>query len=376
MKKGAPRARVKKVVSTTRRKAVLALPKRVRRARTRTSDSKRNPLSREAAPVAVSRSGRTSVNYTTVSQGGMSGLRISASVPLCEIGNDGQYLNGFFVQGSGSTPTPFYATNLALLPYQLIGLSNGASAVAGIAAQWISPHIPLLALAFDRYRMESLSFRYEPQSTAVVSDRLVFAWTDDPSHPILGDNPSSVPSQLQCLITQDSVAFMPWKEWSLKVPVARDMRFLYESAPTSVSDRFSCMGAASCVASTSSVTPTAVVYGVLYVQMVIDLFDPVPIVSSVNALIGAAILARSASRRTMSHSPSTLPATKPALVLPDRSESKEPVPLDVDDDPSVADSPYFKVGMTPSAAPGGALYVPSSTSLMTRPGPVKVPSKK
>jgi hypothetical protein len=169
------------------------------------------------------------------------------------------------------------------------------------------------------------------------------------------------------------MAFMPWKEWNLSVPVAKDMRFLYAADAES---RFFHFGAMNCIASTTNVTPAPVIYGVLYVRMVIDLFDPVPIVSSVNALLSSASLFR--TRRIASSTPPpsiTIASTKPATASPP-SESKEPLPLDVDDDPTSADSPYFRVGMTPSAAPGGTLYLPSHSSSSLVSKPVKIPSKK
>jgi hypothetical protein len=216
---------------------------------------------------------------------GRNTLRVSTTVPICEIGNDTNN-NGLLLQGAG-TAAAFTATVCDVTPYDfsLSAIATG-STPTGKQGSWISPHVPLLALAFDRYVMSSVTFHYEPQSAATVADRLIFAWTDDPCHPFLSASQTvggTLPSQLELLVTQDSVAFMPWKDWSLKVPVSKDERFMYDLADASQNtSRFYDFGSMSCVGSAG---PSATIYGVLYISMVIDFFDPVPIVSSVKTLV-------------------------------------------------------------------------------------------
>jgi hypothetical protein len=228
-----------------------------------------------------------SYSYSQVSVQGRPALRVRCCVPLCEIGNDA-YNNGLYLQATVAGT----ATVANLNPYEIASwVQNGATITAG-SANWISPHMPLMAIAFDRYVAQSLTFHYEPQSTATLEDRLVFAWTDDPSHPFLStygslDVASATPSQLQLLVTQDSIAFMPWKSWSLTVPVAKDPRFMYAEVVSGVENttlsRFSDFGAFSCVGSAAPTVP--ILYGILYAEMAIDLFDPVPIVAAVNLLV-------------------------------------------------------------------------------------------
>jgi hypothetical protein len=208
-------------------------------------------------------------------------------VPFAEIGND-THNNGLLLQGAG-TAAAFTASVCDLTPYDITQAVSNGSSISVAAGTWISPHVPLLALAFDRYAVSSVEWHYEPQATATVSDRLVFAWTDDPSHPFLSAQgaaaASATPSQLDLLVTKDSVAFMPWRDWSMKVPVARDARFMYDMAGATVQgqfERFFSFGSCSCV---GSAAPSAIIYGVLYVSIVVDLFDPVPIVTSVKTLV-------------------------------------------------------------------------------------------
>lgn len=260
--------------------------------RSRTSKSRSmmsSSLSRQSssAPAAVSRSRRAHVSYSSSTVSGRASLKVTTTVPFCEIGND-THNNGLLLQGAG-TAAAFTASVCDLTPYDITQAVSNGSSISVAAGTWISPHVPLLALAFDRYAVSSVTWHYEPQATATVSDRLVFAWTDDPSHPFLSAQgaaaASATPTQLDLLVTKDSVAFMPWKDWSLTVPVARDARFMYDMAGATVQgqfERFFSFGSCSCVGSAG---PSAIIYGVLYVSIVVDFFDPVPIVTSVKTLV-------------------------------------------------------------------------------------------
>jgi len=280
-------------------------------------------------------------------------MRVTACVPICEIGNDSGN-NGFYLQGSGTVPIASTAYVADINPYSMFAL-NSASTFGD--ANWISPHIPLLALAFDRYSVNSLAFHYQPQSTTTVEDRLVFAWTDDPSHPFLSASgaliTSTVTNQLGLLITKDSVPFMPWKEWRLSVPVARDMRFMYQATAQddqTTSSRWAQFGAMSCIGSAAPTVP--VLYGVLYIEIVLDLMDPVPIIASVNSLLPLFHSARKSARH------------RKVVSLDPRDESKEekkrpfvPPPLVVSDGWDGADPSPPPSTRPPTSAPGGTAYV-------------------
>jgi len=254
------------------------------------SSTSPSPLLQSTAPYAVSTTVRPSVSYTSSVVDGRPALRVSACQPLCQIGNDA-YNNGLYLAGSGTLPATYSTASLSMysIPEGIYKTASSPVQVNNLA--WISPHIPLMAQAFDRYRALDLEFIYEPQASATNGDRLVFAWTDDPQHPFLSTATLAiVPTQLQQLVTPNSVAFMPWKPWRLRVPVARDQRFMYDSTTVAVDPqtaRFSQFGCMSCVGSLAPSTP--IQYGVLYIRIIADLFDPVPIVSSAT-LLGKASL--------------------------------------------------------------------------------------
>jgi hypothetical protein len=240
-------------------------------------------------------------------------MRISATVPICQIGDSGTYNNGlFFMVGTTAVSASSACTSVLGFP---LSVTNSSSPSVQDNGTMVSPHVPLLALAFDKYSMRSLTFHYEPQAATSVSDRLVFAWTEDAAHPFLSPydfvtQAAQVPTQLQLLVTKDSVAFAPWRPWSLKVPVDPTPRFTFE--PTSSGDiltaadvRLSTFGAMSCVSSAGS----SAVYGILYASMVLDLIDPVPLFQTANiplllnlARTGASLPRATFARRLMGES--------------------------------------------------------------------------
>lgn len=234
------------------------------------------------APLAVSRTRKLTYGYSSLMVSGKPVLRVNACVPICEIGND-PHNNGLFFQSTVDGGIAVSAVSPSIYNIERM-VQNGATSPTDASpaeGQWISPHVPLLSLAFDRYIMRKLVFHYEPQAAATVGDRMVFAWTDDPTHPFLSTDgaifSNTNVSQLAQLVTKDSVAFMPWKEWSLEVPVSEDERFMYNGGgDTSMAEtRWTAFGSLSCV---GSLAPTLTQYGILYASLVVDLLDPVPIV--------------------------------------------------------------------------------------------------
>jgi len=162
------------------------------------------------------------------------------------------------------------------------------------AAPFITPVFDLIASAFVRYKVKKLVFHYEPQASATDSQRLVFAFANDPLHPILWN--ATVPTTGALLTLSDSIAFMPWRAWSMDVTssVSKDSLFTYSDSSTTVAEfveRFSDFGVMSCVTSGSSAGAT-VPCGVLYLETEIELEEFCPI--SVTRPASLAVLRRSA----------------------------------------------------------------------------------
>lgn len=145
--------------------------------------------------------------------------------------------------------------------------------------EYISPVFDLIASAFVRYRMLSLKFHYEPQSSATTTERLVFAFADDPMHPILWN--ATIPSQQGLLALSDSVAFAPWRSWSMDVShrVQDQLFYTFTDPSTTVGslvERFSDFGVLSCITSDISTGETAAC-GILYMEAEVELVEFCPI---------------------------------------------------------------------------------------------------
>lgn len=326
-----------------------------------------------SAPAAVSQNTpRHAYRYSSIKVGSHEGIRIHSCIPIAQIGCSGAGNNGFQMSPTlgGAVTTP---QTVALTPYNAQGVEwvpTFSTYSALIEYSWISPHIPLVSLAFDRYRVMGCTFRYEPQSTATLSERLVFSWTDDPEHPFL--SPSSNVSgttqitQMNQLITKDSVAFMPWKKWDLPVPVSSEPKFLYDLAGNNL--RFSNFGVMTCT-TTSGVANT---YGILYVDLIVDLFDPVPIVTSGNIPAYLRLLRGNHHRLQRSHDGESKDVLKPATLVrtSDHRHSDEK-----DDEWDSGDAPHPKWCPPPSSAPGTPGYTPHSTP-KSQEMKEKIPSRK
>lgn len=144
----------------------------------------------------------------------------------------------------------------------------------GFLNNFLSPALDLEASSFTRYRCKRLRFQYCPQSGTNTTQRMVFAYANDPSHPLVT---STAPSQAQLESVSDSIPFAPWKPWTMDVTKNLDTRtWLYTYDSTTVGtvqdnnlDRFNALGAIGCMASANGTVTTGDVFGVLY--MIADL---------------------------------------------------------------------------------------------------------
>lgn len=152
----------------------------------------------------------------------------------------------------------------------------GRNASGAFAAPFLSPVWDLIGSAFTRYRVRKLVFHYEPQAASTESGRLVFAFAEDPDHPLLW---AAAPTSSNLLAVADSVAFMPWRPWSMDVTDKLDNTLYYtydfNATATSATDRFSNFGVMACV--TSDLAAETVVGGVLYMETEIELVEFCPV---------------------------------------------------------------------------------------------------
>lgn len=143
---------------------------------------------------------------------------------------------------------------------------------------YMTPIFDLIGSAFVRYRMKKLIFHYEPQSSATTTEQMVFAFANDPLHPVLWN--STIPTPAALLSVADSIAFAPWRAWSMNVSkkVADNWLYTFSDTSTTVAEfveRFSDFGVMSCV--TNSAAGTTAYSGVLYAEMEFELKEFCPI---------------------------------------------------------------------------------------------------
>lgn len=146
-------------------------------------------------------------------------------------------------------------------------------------ADYLSPIFDLIGSAFVRYKVDKAVFHYEPQSPTDVTQRMVFAFAQDPVHPVLWN--SSGVTQNELLSQADSIAFAPWRAWSMNVTNNLQKTLLYTYSSTSTTagefdERFSDFGVISMLSSDSS-TGTDTPCGVLYLEAIIELHEFCPI---------------------------------------------------------------------------------------------------
>jgi hypothetical protein len=266
-----------------RKPAGAATPRREFRAKTghARSGPRPSPLVR-GAPASVSKMARTSVHFGSSNAG--KSLIVKSTLPFCQIGND-SFNNGLVAFDNASTFADRTCTSLLMNPVSLLANEENKSGPADFTATWLSPQLTLMGSAFDRFRLTSLEWVYEPQATTAVADRLVLAYSDDPNHPILGSNGTpQVPTQTQLLITPDAVAFAPWLPWSMTVPVERiDDKYVFANGPGSADVRVGYNGVVCCRGSAEPATP--IVYGILYARCTYEFSDPVPVGTKVSKLL-------------------------------------------------------------------------------------------
>lgn len=157
---------------------------------------------------------------------------------------------------------------------------------------YVSPVYDLIASAFARYRVKRCVFHYEPQSASTTPERMVFAFAEDPLHPVLWN--ATVPTQASLLALSDSVAFAPWRSWSMDVSgrLQDTLMYTFSDPSTTVgvfNERFSDFGVISCM--TSSVSGTNTPCGVLYLELMVELVEFCPI-SVTNPSSVAALMKR------------------------------------------------------------------------------------
>lgn len=239
------------------------------------------------APIAVSNDIQQQIRFGAGKTPGS--LRVSATIPIFQVSSGMTatflpYAGGLCSVTDPTTSSP-PATSVQL------GCGQGVRTNDMLSYPYLSPALGLISDAFVRYRVEKLVFTYEPQAPSTVNDRVVFAYTEDPRHPLMYTKSFAYSDQLttgKLLALGDSIAFAPWESWSMDVSRSAKQDLLYVAMVATAPDgfakmlateRFFSFGSIGCV--TSNLTGTGfVIYGILYMSIVFDLIEFCPIVQS------------------------------------------------------------------------------------------------
>lgn len=269
------------------------------------------------------------MQYYTRFKGKGQSLGISACLPICEVAFQPDPSPGSIVMEGTDVVTPgtqiCYTAMLGL--NRVICLADNLGAESGLypylyaEAGYISPVFDLIGSCFVRWRVNGLKFHYTPQSTTTVQGRAVFAFAEDPLHPLLnrflsdaGTNPKLVsavpPTQTILLALSDSMAFAPWLPWSMDLSsrvrqnelyTTVQIEFLTETpnfAPDFASDdvaglaatmRQSALGCFSIVAETTE--EVGYIGGVLWMELDFDLIEFCPTTETIPFTPSASTLA-------------------------------------------------------------------------------------
>jgi len=191
-------------------------------------------VSMESAPTAVSQLGMNrELSLHTLPNGN---LVVNYCLPLCDVTSPSPTDEGGTSVGFGpalvgtdalGASAVHYGGTLLLNPIVSVAVTyNSTTATAAMIAP-TSPHVGLQALAFSKYRVTRLGFSYQPQgqtfqesAPTLGESRLRFAYTSDPSHPVLGTLAYRGTGTIDYSVlteTPNSVQFSEWNAWKMDI---------------------------------------------------------------------------------------------------------------------------------------------------------------
>jgi hypothetical protein len=226
------------------------------------------------APFSVSDNIRQTISFKSGQEKGS--LCVNARVPFTNVCSRTS-IAPTFEGGLEAT------TGLANLSYYMLGANSLGhnTTISESQYPWLSPVIPFFASNFVRYKVKKLKFIYMPQVAATENGRCVFAFAEDPAHPLVRAETAGRAAALMALT--DSVVFAPWVTWELDVTRSMRSNILYVAnqshgtAALSVDDRFSYFGIAGCTTTAVATGDTPRIFGVIYMDIEIEFMELCPV---------------------------------------------------------------------------------------------------
>jgi hypothetical protein len=223
---------------------------------------------------------------------GQSNLTLGFTLAAYDVGTGAATTDG--LRGTAGVANQTSSAILALTT-QVGYTAAGATTVN----DFVGPGCDLLSSSFTRFRPKKLKFRYCPQSGTNTTQRMMFAYANDPVHPLIM---STTPSQSKLESATDSVPFAPWEAWEMDVSRSLDKDtwlWVYDFNATAtvgnaVLDRFNSLGSIGLMSSAAGTAGTGDVFGVLYVDAELEFkeFCPVSVTRPTLAPIVRAALSK------------------------------------------------------------------------------------
>lgn len=214
------------------------------------------------APAAVSLSGiRRELRFSSFNEQGTVGCRITGVFPICSLGAAVTTGCGFYTKG-GTRPATI-----------LLRPADGSFS--------LSPILYRLSSCFTRYRVSSLSFVYDPVGSTASAVRLAFCYSSDSQAPAIYGITSS--SGFNTILSSSfGRAFSPWAGWRMRVAPTNSWYYVdYGASDTIAANiRQESFGMIACVADSDPGVDYS--YGLLSMELTLDLIDPIPVVTSVS----------------------------------------------------------------------------------------------
>lgn len=237
-----------------------------------------------SAPAAVSSFARQYVRFG----GGKGGevLTMEACLPILNVGQIATGTAGAApaIVGDGVTTFSGQSGQLGLTTFDV--QDSGLA----VLSNYLSPVFDLIGSAFTRYRIRKCSFHYCPQAPtsggSVTGDpRYVFAFAEDPVHPLIWD---AAVSQDTLLALSDSIPFAPWCAWDMDVTSRlkdKDLLYTYDLSvvnpgSTGADQRFSNFGSIGVLADKNNGAGGTRIHGILYMCLGIDLEEFCPVTTT------------------------------------------------------------------------------------------------
>jgi len=198
-----------------------------------------------------------------LSKGGRGGLRAHFYFPMVNVAVAASTaVNGNILQLPDGTPT------------------NRVAVDPTISTIWLNAFVPALCGCFAKYAVRAMTLVYK-EVGGIATERapMYIGFVDDEAHPV---NTSTTVAKILNLSNQQD--FNAWEEWEMKLDIDSSLENYSTNSSSDTSDSAKRMQTCGSIVGASGFASTpAVLYGVLWADAIVDLYDPAPIFTTLTA---------------------------------------------------------------------------------------------